>query len=78
MQRAQLAIGNLDATLIAQVPRLAPHRERMQAELAVLLGAGPGRVNLKITSTDRLGDLGREQGIAALCVVLLERNGSAA
>ncbi len=72
MHAAQYRLGNLDATLIAQVPRLAPFRERMQAELAVLLEVPLARVNLKITSTDRLGDLGREQGIAALCVVLLE------
>jgi 2-C-methyl-D-erythritol 2,4-cyclodiphosphate synthase len=65
-------LGNLDATLIAQAPRLAPHQEKMCANLAELLDAPADRVNLKLTSTDRLGALGREEGIAALAVVLLE------
>jgi len=73
MRAAGYRIGNLDATLIAEVPRLAPFRERMQAELASLVGAPPGSVNLKLTSTDRLGALGRAEGIAALCAVLLTR-----
>jgi 2-C-methyl-D-erythritol 2,4-cyclodiphosphate synthase len=67
-----LAIGNLDATVIAQVPRLAPHREKMAAAIADLLGVAPDRVNVKITSTDRLGAIGRGEGIAASAVVLLE------
>jgi 2-C-methyl-D-erythritol 2,4-cyclodiphosphate synthase len=67
-----LAIGNLDATLIAQVPRLAPYREKMAAAVADLLGVAGDRVNVKITSTDRLGAIGRGEGIAASAVVLLE------
>jgi len=66
------ALANLDATVVAQVPRLAPHREKMQGTLADLLGADPERVNVKITSTDHLGALGRGEGIAAFAVVLLE------
>ena len=69
---AGFAIGNVDTTVVAQEPRLGPHREKMQASLADLLGAEPGRVNVKITSTDRLGFLGRGEGIAAMAVVLLE------
>jgi 2-C-methyl-D-erythritol 2,4-cyclodiphosphate synthase len=65
-------LGNLDATLIAQAPRLSPHQPAMQKCLCGLLGAGPERVNVKVTSTDRLGALGREEGIASLAVVLLE------
>jgi 2-C-methyl-D-erythritol 2,4-cyclodiphosphate synthase len=67
-----LAIGNLDATVIAQVPRLAPWREKMAAAIADLLGVATDRVNVKLTSTDRLGAIGRGEGIAASAVVLLE------
>jgi 2-C-methyl-D-erythritol 2,4-cyclodiphosphate synthase len=65
-------IANLDATLIAQAPRLAAHVPAMQKNLAGLLGTGTERINVKVTSTDRLGALGREEGIAGLAVVLLE------
>jgi len=65
-------VGNLDATLVAQVPRLAPHLSKMRATIADLLGVDPARVNVKATSTDHLGHLGRGEGIAATAVVLLE------
>jgi len=66
------ALGNVDATLIAQAPRLAPHQAAMRASLVATLGIPEDRVNLKVTSTDRLGAFGREEGIAALVVVLIE------
>jgi 2-C-methyl-D-erythritol 2,4-cyclodiphosphate synthase len=72
MRERGFAVGNLDATVIAQEPRLGPFREAMQVQLGRLLGAPPGRVNVKITSTDRLGAIGRGEGIAAVAVVLLE------
>jgi 2-C-methyl-D-erythritol 4-phosphate cytidylyltransferase/2-C-methyl-D-erythritol 2,4-cyclodiphosphate synthase len=72
------ALGNLDATVIAQEPRLAPHRDAIAARVAELLGAPRERVAVKITSTDRLGAIGRGEGIAAQAVVLLEAAGSAA
>jgi 2-C-methyl-D-erythritol 2,4-cyclodiphosphate synthase len=72
MRRAGFAVASLDSTVIAQVPRLAPHQEAMRASLAGLLGCEGGQVNVKITSSDRLGAIGREEGIAALAVVLLE------
>jgi len=65
-------LGNLDATVVAEAPRLAPHQAGMRRCLADLLGASEERVNVKIKSTDGLGALGREEGIAALAVVLLE------
>lgn len=65
-------IGNVDATIIAQAPRLAPHQAKMKANLVRWLGATPQRVNVKVTSTDHLGAFGREEGVAALAVVLLE------
>ncbi len=67
-----LVLGNLDATVVAQEPRLAPHLGKMRAAIADLLGAAPERVNVKATSTDRLGSIGRGEGIAATAVVLLE------
>ena len=72
MSAAGFRLGNVDATLIAQVPRLSPHQSKMRVNLAGLLDTPVERVNLKVTSTDRLGALGREEGIAALAVVLLE------
>jgi 2-C-methyl-D-erythritol 2,4-cyclodiphosphate synthase len=71
VRAAGLAIGNVDATLVAEAPRLAPHLVKMQASLADALGADPGRVNVKATSTDGLGAIGRGEGIAALAVALL-------
>lgn len=72
MRAARFRLGNLDATIVAQGPRLAPHQAAMQARVAELLGAEPARVNIKVTSTDALGFLGRGEGIAAMAVVLLE------
>jgi 2-C-methyl-D-erythritol 2,4-cyclodiphosphate synthase len=72
MAESGFEVGNLDATVIAQAPRLSPHQPKMCANLAGLLGVPATRVNLKLTSTDSLGALGREEGIAALAVVLLQ------
>lgn len=65
-------IGNVDATVIAQEPRLAPHLDKMRGAVAGLLAVENERVNVKATSTDHLGAIGRGEGIAALAVVLLE------
>ena len=65
-------VGNVDATLIAQAPRLAPHQPAMHANLVKWLRTDSGRVNVKVTSTDHLGAFGREEGIASLAVVLIE------
>jgi 2-C-methyl-D-erythritol 2,4-cyclodiphosphate synthase len=75
VEARDLALGNLDATLIAQEPRLAPFREAIQENVAKLLGARREQVNVKITSTDRLGAIGRGEGIAAEVVVLLRDAG---
>jgi 2-C-methyl-D-erythritol 2,4-cyclodiphosphate synthase len=72
MNEAGFAIENVDATIIAQAPRLAPHQEAMHENLARLLEISPSRVNLKLTSTDKLGAIGRGEGIAGMAVVLLE------
>ena len=65
-------IGNLDCTVIAQAPRLSPHQAAMQEGIARLLGCEVERINVKVTSTDHLGAIGRGEGIAATGVVLLE------
>lgn len=64
-------VGNLDATLIAQAPKMAPHLPAMVAAIAWDLDLAPGDVNLKATTTERLGFTGRGEGIAAQAVVLL-------
>jgi len=71
------AVGNLDATVIAQVPRLAPFRDAMVRGVARCLEVEPERVSVKVTSSDGLGSIGRGDGIAAQAVVLLERAESA-
>jgi 2-C-methyl-D-erythritol 2,4-cyclodiphosphate synthase len=67
-----LKVVNIDATIIAQAPRLAPHRERMSGNIAADLGIAPALVNIKATTTEHLGFLGRMEGIAAQAVALLE------
>jgi 2-C-methyl-D-erythritol 2,4-cyclodiphosphate synthase len=58
-------VGNVDVTIVAQRPRLAPYREAMRDNLARVLEVGPGMVSVKATTTDRLGTVGRGEGIAA-------------
>ena len=70
--RRGLAVANLDATVIAEAPRLAPHLEAMRQSVAGLLELPAERVNVQVTSTDGLGAIGRGEGIAAQAVVLLE------
>lgn len=65
--------ANVDATVVAQQPRLAPHVPAMRANLAGILGVEVDRVSVKATTTEHLGFTGREEGIAAQAVVLLER-----
>jgi 2-C-methyl-D-erythritol 2,4-cyclodiphosphate synthase len=64
-------LGNLDVTILAERPRIAPHVAEMKRTLAELLEAGPDCVNIKATTTEKLGFIGREEGIAAQAVVLL-------
>jgi 2-C-methyl-D-erythritol 2,4-cyclodiphosphate synthase len=65
------AVENLDATVIAQAPKLAPHVPAMRANIAADLGCAVGQVSIKATTTERLGFAGRGEGIAALATVLL-------
>ncbi len=73
--RAQrLAVASLDVTLVAQAPRMASYTGQMRRHLAQDLGIDPGRVNVKATTTERLGFTGRGEGIACHAVVLLEEH----
>ena len=72
LRERKLKIVNVDATVIAQAPRIAPHRAAMVANIAADLGLAPAAVNVKATTTEQLGFLGRMEGIAAQAVVLLE------
>lgn len=69
-QRAEIA--NVDVTVIAQQPKLSPHRDAMVASIAHLLDLPPARVNVKATTTDHLGFIGRGEGICAMAVVLVQ------
>lgn len=66
-------LGNVDATIVAQRPKLAPFIAEMRANIAKDLDAEPDRVNVKATTTEQLGFAGRGEGIAAYAVVLMER-----
>ena len=71
VQQAGYAIGNLDVTIIAQAPKMAPHIAAMCAVLAADLQCDLNRVNVKATTTEQLGFTGRKEGIATEAVVLL-------
>ena len=66
-------VGNVDATIIAQAPKMAPHIARMTAHIADDLGVAIDRVNVKATTTEKLGFTGRGEGIAAEAVCLIVR-----
>ena len=64
-------IANVDITIIAQQPKLAPYRDAMRGKIAELLDLPAGHVNIKATTTDHLGFIGRGEGICAMAIVLL-------
>ncbi|MBU9674598.1 2-C-methyl-D-erythritol 2,4-cyclodiphosphate synthase [Planococcus sp. CP5-4] len=66
-------LGNVDCTVIAQKPKLAPYIEQIRASIAELLEADVSQVNVKATTSEHLGFTGREEGIAALAVILLNQ-----
>jgi len=66
-------VVNADVTIVAQAPRLAPHVDAMCANIASDLKTQPGSVNVKATTTEHLGFTGREEGIAAFAVVLIQQ-----
>jgi 2-C-methyl-D-erythritol 4-phosphate cytidylyltransferase / 2-C-methyl-D-erythritol 2,4-cyclodiphosphate synthase len=70
-REAGYGIGNVDITIICEAPKIGPHRDAMRARLAELLGVGISAVNVKATTTERLGFTGRGEGIAAQAVAVL-------
>ena len=68
----KLKIVNIDATILAQAPRMAPHVDKMIENIAADLGIAPGAINIKATTTEQLGFIGRGEGIAAQAVALIE------
>ena len=71
LARAGYRIMNLDCTVFAQVPKLGPKKQEMAAGMAETLEISPGCVNVKATTTEHLGFIGRKEGIAAQAVVLI-------
>jgi 2-C-methyl-D-erythritol 2,4-cyclodiphosphate synthase len=70
-----LSVGNVDATVIIESPRLAPHRDRMREALAGALGIEPARVSVKATTAEGMGFIGRQEGAAALAVASVRAGG---
>ena len=65
-------IVNVDATILAQAPRMAPHMPQMARNIAADLGVDPGAINVKATTTETLGFVGRGEGIAAQAIALID------
>jgi 2-C-methyl-D-erythritol 2,4-cyclodiphosphate synthase len=72
LREKKLKVVNIDATIVAQAPRMAPHIARMIANIAADLGIDAAAVNVKATTTEGLGFVGRLEGIAAQAVALLD------
>ncbi|HEY2779963.1 MAG TPA: 2-C-methyl-D-erythritol 4-phosphate cytidylyltransferase [Steroidobacteraceae bacterium] len=73
VKAAALHLVNADITVLAEAPRIGAHRAAMAANLAADLGVAPGAINIKATTTERLGFIGRQEGLAAMASVLLAR-----
>jgi 2-C-methyl-D-erythritol 2,4-cyclodiphosphate synthase len=71
LRARKLRVGNADVTVLAEAPKVGPHREEIRRTIAELLEVAPDEVNVKATTTERLGFLGRAEGIAAQAIVLL-------
>ncbi len=74
IQEKGFMVGNLDCTIFAQAPKMSPHKKAMGACIANVLELSPDCVNIKATTTEHLGFIGRKQGIAAQATVLLYKN----
>jgi 2-C-methyl-D-erythritol 2,4-cyclodiphosphate synthase len=68
-------IVNIDCTILAENPKMSPHINAMKASISHILGIMPAQISIKATTTETLGFVGREEGIAAMAVCLVERNG---
>jgi 2-C-methyl-D-erythritol 2,4-cyclodiphosphate synthase len=67
------SLVNADMTLLAEVPRVKPYVQAMREKMAGILTSDPSRITVKATTTEKLGFIGREEGVLASCVVLLQR-----
>jgi 2-C-methyl-D-erythritol 2,4-cyclodiphosphate synthase len=70
-------VNNVDATILAEAPKLDPHRSAMKANIAGVLELEPADVNIKATTMERLGAIGKGEAIAAMCVVTIREKSSA-
>nr|WP_236599191.1 2-C-methyl-D-erythritol 2,4-cyclodiphosphate synthase [Ramlibacter monticola] len=73
VREAGWSLANVDSTVVAQAPKLAPHIEAMRSRIAEALGIAPGQVNVKAKTAEKLGPVGMGQSIEARAVVLLAR-----
>jgi len=71
LQQEGYAIGNIDSTICLQLPKINPHIPDMKACLADVMGIEPNQVSIKATTTEKLGFVGRQEGVSAYCVVLI-------
>jgi 2-C-methyl-D-erythritol 2,4-cyclodiphosphate synthase len=72
---ARLSVVNVDCTIVIEAPKLAPHRHAIRERLAAALGLGSARVNVKASTGERIGFVGRGEGVAALAVATLRGDG---
>ena len=72
VRKKGLAILNIDTIIFAEAPKIGPYRKSMQKNLAAAIEVDPGSVNIKATTTEGLGIIGKGEGIGAMCVVLVE------
>ena len=68
-------VVNIDATVVAQAPKISPYKKQMEQNIAYELGIAPGCVSVKATTTEHLGFTGRKEGIAAMAVCMLRQRG---
>jgi len=71
--RKGFAVGNCDVTVLAEAPKLSPHKDRMKTRVAELLGVAPDHVSIKAKTGEGLGSVGRGEGLAAVAVVMMEK-----
>lgn len=74
MDKKGYIIGNIDATIAAENPKLAPYIELMRGKIAETLSTLRDNINIKATTTEKLGFIGREEGISSYCVCLIKKN----
>ena len=67
------ALGNIDATICAERPKMNPHIPQMQETMAKVIGCDPDQISIKATTTEKLGFTGRQEGISAYAVALIEK-----